>query len=163
MNCPNSSLRRELSKQLPSLIIISLINNTYFSLLQNMLHPLFFLLMDFSKLFLPRDYIEQSINEIYSHGFKNQVSTILILPLLTTVLNRIPKKRYAAREFFLYCPMFFISLPFSPFLLISQFAILNYVILVSVFHYFLKPQNLDPGYEILSVGKLVKQVFTEGL
>lgn len=74
-HCGKLSFCCELSKYfisqrihwLASMFNCNLFNNeTYFSLLRNMLHLLFFLLMDFSKLFLPGDNIEQSINYIYS-------------------------------------------------------------------------------------------------
>lgn len=74
--CWKLSFRRELSKYftnhrihwIASKINCNLFHNkTYFSLLTNMLHPLFFLLMGFSKLFLPGDNIEQPKNQTSSH------------------------------------------------------------------------------------------------
>lgn len=156
MSCPNTSLIREVCIDFK--FNHNLFNNkTYFSSLRNMLLPLFSLLMDFSKLFLPRDNTEPSINQVESHVLKNQDSTVL-----TPHPWRCCRREGSSQEpsparcaphpphpsgLFLCLPRASFP-PIPPPLPQSQFAVFSYAILASVFHYSLKPQISGQQYGI---------------
>ena len=132
-----------------------------------MLLPLFSLLMDFSKLFLPRDNTEPSINQVESHVLKNQDSTVL-----TPHPWRCCRREGSSQEpsparcaphpphpsgLFLCLPRASFP-PIPPPLPQSQFAVFSYAILASVFHYSLKPQISGQQYGIWAAGQLLKYI-----